>query len=415
MGSNQDGNDGKFILTRELLDEALPKFAIATKAVHADDFSSTHKAIAPCMHTAVNFRYHRDPDTLKPHENTDPANPQDSHIYARYTAPNTTRFEKVLREIFGGRVISYSCGLAAFHGIMCLLRPKRIFITEGYHGVHRGIRLMERLIGVQKLTLEDLDQLEAGDIVHVETPLNPTGTARNLEYYADKAHAKGAYLVVDSTFAPPPLQNPLNQGADLVMHSGTKYIGGHSDMLCGLLVVPQHRVDEGWDGTLIEDRRTYGSIMGNMESWLGLRSLRTLDLRVGKQSATATELVSWLSTELQKPDSVIARTIEKVEHASIQHDALKQGWLQKQMPGGYGPVFSLWTKKAEIAQRLPSRLYVFQHATSLGGVESLMEWRAMSDEGRDPRVLRVSCGVEDVNDMKTDIQQALESMIRDFP
>ena len=299
-----------------------------------------------------------------------PANPQDSHIYARYTAPNTTRFEIVLREIFGGRVISYSCGLAAFHGIMCLLRPKRIFITEGYHGVHRGIRVMKRLIGVQKLTLEDLDQLEAGDIVHVETPLNPTGTARNLEYYADKAHAKGAYLVVDSTFAPPPLQNPLNQGADLVMHSGTKYIGGHYDMLCGLLVVPHHRVDEGWDGTLIEDRRTYGSIMGNMESWLGLRSLRTLDMRVGKQSATATELVSWLSTELQKPDSVIARTIEKVEHALIQDDALKQGWLQKQMPGGYGPVFSLWTKKAEIAQSLPSRLYVFQHATSPGGVES---------------------------------------------
>ncbi|KAI9040244.1 pyridoxal phosphate-dependent transferase [Aspergillus affinis] len=324
MGSNQaDDNEGKFILTRELLDEALPKFAIATKAVHADDFSSTHKAIAPSMHTAVNFRYHRDPDSLKSHEKID---------------------------------------------------------------------------------------LEVGDIVHIETPLNPTGTARNLEYYAEKAHARGAYLVVDSTFAPPPLQSPLNQGADLVMHSGTKYIGGHPDMLCGLLVVPQHRVDEGWDATLIEDRRTYGSIMGNMESWLGLRSLRTLDLRVEKQSATATELVSWLGTELQKPGSVIARTIEKVEHASVQHEALKDGWLQKQMPGGYGPIFSIWTKKAEVAQILPSRLYVFQHATSLGGVESLMEWRAMSDEGRDPRVLGVSCGVEDVGDMKADIQQALENL-----
>lgn len=295
---------------------------------------------------------------------------------------------------------------------MCLLRPKRIFITEGYHGTHRGIALMERLIGVQKLTFDDLDQLEAGDIVHVETPLNPTGVARNLEYYADKAHAKDAYLVVDSTFAPPPLQNPLAQGADIVMHSATKYIGGHSDMLCGLLVVPERRAE--WIETLIEDRRTYGSVMGNMESWLGLRSLRTLDLRVRKQSATATELVAWFSSELAKPDSVISRTIEKVEHASLQNDALQEGWLQRQMPGGFGPVFSIWAKKEEVAQRLPSRLFIFQHATSLGGVESLMEWRAMSDKGRDPRVLRVSCGVEDVDDMKSDILQALTSLLKDF-
>ncbi|KAE8138189.1 pyridoxal phosphate-dependent transferase [Aspergillus pseudotamarii] len=355
MSSNQaDGNSNKLILTRELLDEALPKFNIATKTVHADDFSSTQKAIAPCMHRAANFQYHRDPEVLQPHENTD-----ESHIYARYTAPNTTRFEKMLREIFGGHVVSYHCGLAAF--------PRHWYL------------------GVQKLTLEELDRLEAGDIVQVETPLNPTGTARNLEYYAERAHAKGAYLTVDSTFAPPPLPNPLDQSADLVMHSGTKYIGGHSDMLCGLLVVPQHRVDEGWVETLIEDRRTYSSVMGNLESWLGLRSLRTFDLRVGKQPATATDLVAWISTELQKPDSVIARAIERVEHA-----------------------------KADIAQRLPSRLYIFQHATRFGGVESLMEWRAMSDEGRDAKVLRVSCGVEDVDDMKADILQGLEHFIRDF-
>jgi cystathionine beta-lyase/cystathionine gamma-synthase len=85
------------------------------------------------------------------------------------------------------------------------------------------------------------------------------------------------------------------------------------------------------------------------------------------------------------------------------------------MPGGFGPVFSIWMKREEHAQRLPSRLFIFQHATSLGGVESLMEWRAMSDKGRDPRIMRVSCGVEDVEDMKQDILQAFESLSRDFP
>ncbi|RAQ67276.1 cystathionine gamma-synthase [Aspergillus flavus] len=102
---------------------------------------------------------------------------------------------------------------------------------------------------------------------------------------------------------------------------------------------------------------------------------------------------------------------DKVELASIQRDALEDSWLQKQMPGGYGPVFSMWARKTDVAQRLSSRLYIFQHATSLGNVESLMKWHAMSNEGRDPKVLLVSCGVEDVDDdMKADVLQGLESI-----
>lgn len=100
-----------------------------------------------------------------------------------------------------------------------------------------------------------------------------------------------------------------------------------------------------------------------------------------------------------------------MELASIQRDALEDSWLQKQMPGGYGPVFSMWARKTDVAQRLSSRLYIFQHATSLGNVESLMKWHAMSNEGRDPKVLLVSCGVEDVDDdMKADVLQGLESI-----
>ncbi|KAJ3530317.1 hypothetical protein NM208_g9380 [Fusarium decemcellulare] len=158
-----------------------------------------------------------------------------------------------------------------------------------------------------------------------------------------------------------------------------------------------------------------GCFMGSLEGWLGIRSLCTFHLRVTKQSQSAEKLVQWLHSESQYAASTVGKMIEKVQHASLQEADLKDGWLQKQMPGGFGLVFSIWMKNAEHAQRLPSMLYVFQHATSLGGVESLVEWRAMSNQGRDPRLMWVSCGVEDVEDMKADILQAFESLLRDFP
>lgn len=299
--------------------------------------------------------------------------------------------------------------------MMIFLNPKRIFIGDGYHGCHGVIDVMNKLTGVQKLDLADLDKLGAGDVIHVETPLNPTGEARNLAYYSAKAREKGAFLVVDATFAPPPLQDPLEFGADIVMHSGTKYVGGHSDMLCGLLVVHPERVKEGWAETLHAERKVLGNVMGSFEGWLGIRSIRTMHLRVARQAETAKELVQWLYDQLQHPDSVVAKVLDNIQHASLQHDALKDGWLQKQMPGGFGPVFSIWTKKPEHAKRLPSRMYVFQHATSLGGVESLMEWRAMSDAGCDRRLLRVSCGVEEFEDLKSDLIQGFKSLLADYP
>jgi cystathionine gamma-synthase len=339
--------------------------------------------------------------------------PNDSHVYSRETASNTSRFEGILANLFGGEVVTYSSGLSAFLAMVVLLNPKRIFIGDGYHGVHGVIDVMHRLTGLRKLTLEDLNQVQPGDIVHIETPLNPTGEARNLVYYAAKAHGAGAYLTVDSTFGPPPLQDPLQLGADIVMHSGTKYIGGHSDMLCGILVVAPKRVEEGWLTSLRAERMVLGNVMGNMEGWLGIRSLRTLHLRVSKQSQSAEKLVHWLDEQRQHGDNVVSQTVERVQHASLQHDDIADGWLKRQMSGGFGPVFTVWTKEAMYAKRLPSKLFVFQHATSLGGVESLIEWRKMSDKSCDERLLRFSVGVEDFEDLEFDLKQGLEAVLLD--
>ncbi|KAF5502133.1 putative trans-sulfuration enzyme [Colletotrichum aenigma] len=397
-----------WVLTADALNHALPNMSMATRAVHSDDFFTPHRAIAPGMQVAVNYRYARNAEDLKQGDNTDLNAPEDSHVYSRYTNPNTSRLEMILRNVFGGHVVTYSSGLSAFHALMVCLNPKRVFIGQGYHVVHGVIEIMSKLTGVKKLTLEDLDQLQAGDIVHVETPLNPTGEATNLTYYSEKARAAGAYLSVDATFAPPPLQDPLQLGADVVMHSGTKYIGGHSDMLCGILVVRQSRVKEGWVDTLYKERQIIGSVMGSFEGWLGIRSVRTLQLRVTRQSQTCTNLVAWLNHEMHRPGSVVNKAVAEIRHASLQTDALSDGWLQKQMPGGFGAVFSLSMRSPEHAKRMPGRMYVFQHATSLGGVESLMEWRSMSDAVCDKRLLWVSC-------LKADLVQGMEVLLNEFP
>ena len=253
--------------------------------------------------------------------------------------------------------------------------------------------------------------LGKGDIVHLETPLNPTGEAYEIQKYADRAHKRGAILSVDATFAPPGLQDPFAWGADVVMHSGTKYIGGHSDLLCGILAVKKGAEGRKMAGQLRDERIFLGSVLGGLESWLGVRSLRTLELRVQRQSSSATKLAAWLNDALSgkgESNEVVKKVVAKVAHASLQVEDFS--WLKKQMPNGFGPVFSFYMQTAEQARQLPSHLRLFHHATSLGGVESLIEWRRMSDSDVDERLLRVSVGVEHWEDLRGDFVQAFEKL-----
>lgn len=334
--------------------------------------------------------------------------------------------EYILTSLLHAPSLTYSSGLSALHALYVCLKPPKIFLPlnrpgEGYHGSAAVIDLHRRLTGCEVLDLDDEEALKVrcgkGDVLHVETPVNPTGEARDIAHYADIAHARGALVVVDSTFAPPSLQDPFVQAADVVMHSGTKYLGGHSDMLCGVLATR----DAGMLEKLREERAVLGTVMGSLEAWLGVRSLRTLGLRVERQSASAEKLVAWLKSCLDttptekdsgheeeeeddddgEASSVVRRCVSRLTHASLQ--APTSPWLQTQMPHGYGPVFALWMRSPALARRLPSRLHLFTHATSLGGVESLIEWRVMSDKTVDGRVMRISVGVEAWEDLKADL------------
>lgn len=183
-------------------------------------------------------------------------------------------------------------------------------------------------------------------------------------------------------------------------------------MLCGILTVNPARTKEKWFEKLQEERIYLGNVMGSLEGWLGVRSVRTLELRVQRQSESAGKLVQWLDAALnsdQEP-SVIRDVVASVQHASLQKEDLKDGWLLKQMPSGFGPVFAISMKTEELARRLPSKLALFDHATSLGGVESLIEWRTMSDATIDTRLLRVSIGIEGWEDIRDDLLQGFQSL-----
>lgn len=244
-------------------------------------------------------------------------------------------------------------------------------------------------------------------MILLETPINPYGTAFSIEAYARKIHARGGYLIVDSTFAPPGLQDPFVWGADVVLHSGSKYFGGHSDLLCGVLAVRR----EDWKKQLLEDRIALGTVMGNLESWLGVRSLRTMEIRVQRASFNAAKIVGWLDSALraEAPDAeqqLIRSVVAEIYHASLQGEE----WVRRQMPNGFGPVFSIILKEEQIARTLPSKLQFFMHATSLGGVESLIEWRALSDSRVDRKLLRLSVGIENWEDLKDDLLRAFQAL-----
>jgi len=390
------------------------ELSLASRSVHADDFTNTHSAVAPPMHVSTTFRYSDNPAELVPVADEDAGEADGMYIYSRCKAPNTIRYEAILGSLLGGPALSYASGLAAFHAMIVFLNPKRVAIGGGYHGCHGILKLMHKLNGLEQLELEDendLAKLQKGDIIHVETPLNPTGEARDLAYYRKKADELGCYLTVDATFAPPPLQDPFKYGVDIIMHSGTKYFGGHSDMLSGVLAVHPERAP-GWLQELRAERLLVGGVMGNFEGWLGVRSLRTLDLRIMRQSENAQRLVDWLAGQKKAGGNVVSDLVHKLQHSSLQPEASDpDSWLRKQMPNGHGPVFSLWLKSEEHAKRLPSKLFLFHHATSLGGVESLVEWRAMSDSEVDRRLIRVSVGVEGWEDLRDDLLRGLQALL----
>lgn len=314
-------------------------------------FSGLGKSLTGCSRSSAD-------GTLS--SNWNPSQPA-RDIYSRYTQPTLTRAEKALTSVIGAPTILYPSGIAAAFAILLHVRPDTIAITEGYHGCHAAIEVYRNVRGpdaVKIIKLEDEYPRSGILLSWLETPLNPTGEVRSIEAYSRKAHAVDGVVAVDSTFAPPPMSDPFKWGCDIVMHSATKYFGGHSDVLAGTVSV---RGKEDW--LKLWHNRTYtGSNLGSLEPWLLLRSLRTLTVRVPKQAQTATALAQWLQsltraapgTNLDGPSGVV----DVVWHATLQDDARDLVGPGKQMEYG-SACFAMCLTQPEYATRLPHVLQLF--------------------------------------------------------
>jgi cystathionine gamma-synthase len=259
-------------------------------------------------------------------------------------------------------------------------------------------------IGLHRFAGTDLDQVAAvveaasPEVVWVETPSNPMLRVVDIAGVAAIAHDAGAVLAVDGTVATPILTRPLALGADLVMHSATKYLNGHADVLAGVLATA--RTDERW-AAIRADRHDAGALLGPFEAWLLLRGMRTLALRVREACANALAIARFLEDHPQ---------IERVLYPGLPSHP-QHALAGRQMDGGFGGLLSLQVKgDADAALAVAGRLRLIARATSLGGTESVIEHRFTIEgtaTGVPPNLLRLSVGIEDPGDLVADLEQAL--------
>ncbi len=282
----------------------------------------------------------------------------------------------------------------------------RIVLQSGiYWGATKFVReFCERrnvdLIEVDCSELAALEAATAGkkaDLLWIETPSNPYLKSVDIAVCAEIAKSLGASLVVDSTAATPILSQPLDHGADIVMHSATKAINGHSDVLAGFLAC-RDGGSQLWDW-IKSDRQTAGAVIGSFEAWLLIRGMRTLPLRVERMSENALAVARFL-TAPPGVEAVLYPGLEQDPHHAV---------AERQMNNGFGSLLSFQIKGGrEAALRVVGRLKIFKRATSLGGVESLVEHRHTIEDTVPDNLLRLSCGIESASALISDLEQALD-------
>jgi cystathionine gamma-synthase len=343
-----------------------------TKAIHADDSIEGGPDVAPPIHVSTTF------------DRTD----QNDLVYRRDHHATTRRLEAVIGALEGGTGVAYSSGMAATAAIFGHYRPSRVALPEDLYGGTRALAVREQKRG--RLEIVAPDQLDDGDLWWVETPSNPKCHITDIAAVSAAAHAVGAKVVVDSTFATPALQQPLALGADAVMHSTTKFIAGHSDSMGGMLVVS----DAAQAAALEHDRTLDGSVPGALDVWLTLRGVRTLPIRMQRQSETAAAVAAFLRPRVP---ATYYPTIPGNPGAEL---------APRQM-SAFGGVVSFEMETLRRAAQVRDRLGLFRNATSLGGVESIADVRREHDSTVPDGLIRLSIGLEDAADLIADLDQAL--------
>jgi cystathionine gamma-synthase len=309
--------------------------------------------------------------------------------YGRYGNPVWTAFETAVGALEGGVAVAFASGTAAVAAVLDQVRPGgTVVVSRGAYLGTIGLLESHAEAGRLRLQVEDTTRTDdavaafaGADLVWLESPTNPLLEVSAVPALVRGAHAAGALVAVDNTFATPIGAQPLSDGADVVVHSATKWIAGHSDVVLGIAVAREPDLAT----RLAARRRLTGSIPGPFEAWLALRGLRTLPLRVRQSGASAGDLARRLLS---------APGVARVRYP------------------GFGGIVSIDLPDAAAADRFVAALRIWVHATSLGGVESTLErrrfWAAESQDVPEGLV-RLSVGIEDVEDLWADLEQALKS------
>ncbi len=369
-----------------------------TVAVHAGRrVDPTTGAVTPNLTFATTFE--RAADGTLPH----------GHIYSRYDTPNRHAIEEAVAALEGGaEALAFSSGQAATAAVLATLAPgARIILPEDiYHGSRALAEGFYARWGARIEVVDLADTAAAlaalrtpAQLLWIETPSNPRMRITDVATLAAAGRAAGALVMVDNTFASPILQNPLSLGAHVVMHSSTKYLGGHSDVLGGLLVA-------GTDcpapvrERLREWQKLGGAVPAPFDCWLLLRSLATLPIRVRAQSESAAKVAAWLAAHPR---------VEVVHYPGLPTHPGHA--LAKKQMRGFGGMVSFEVRGGfDAAHDVVAKVKLFTRATSLGGVESLIEHRKRVESPTSTvpaGLIRVSCGLEHVDDLIADLAQAL--------
>jgi len=327
--------------------------------------------------------------------------------YGRYGNPTWQALEEALGALEGGRALTFSSGMAAAHAVLELLPPGGVVVIPRncYLGVAEAVDRHAAKYGGQVRrvnianTAEVLSAAEGADVVWIESPANPTIDVADLPALGRNLSRK-AMFVVDNTFATPQLQRPLESGADIVLHSATKLLSGHSDVLLGALVT---RIDQEQPfETLDQIRRSVGATPGPMEAYLALRGLRTLPLRLAQAQRTAQILAERLVTH---------RCVHRVWFPGLASDPGHD--VARRTMSGFGSLISIELADAKTADAFIDACSLWVFATSLGGVESTLE-RRRRWPGELPTIpeglVRLSVGIEHVEDLWADLAQALDQL-----
>ena len=375
-----------------------------TRAVHAGQaFDPATGAVIPPVHFSTTYAQ----DGI--------GGLRGGYEYGRSGNPTRTALETQLAALEGGsHALSFASGLAAEDALLrAALEPgdEVLLGSDVYGGTYR---LIARVlggwgIGVRVVDMSDLGAVRAAleerpaRIVWVETPSNPLLRITDITGLARLGHEAGALVVVDNTFASPALQQPLSLGADVVVHSTTKYLGGHSDVVGGALVLN--------DDALYEQAKflqfAVGAVSGPLDAWLTTRGIKTLPLRMRRHSENAHAIAEFLSGH---------GAVERVYYPGLPSHPGHE--VAARQMSGFGGIVSVALADAASARRLAESTRLFQLAESLGGVESLMnypdEMTHASVRGTElavpPEVVRLSVGIESIDDLVADLDQALDRL-----